>query len=83
MTLGEAFSDFGIWCFFFLIPYEHLVGQELFSKYDADRDQMLSEKEVQVFAKDLGIELSPEVGFRTRVGKAAGSHDVKPFHLRS
>lgn len=35
--------------------------EELFSKYDVDRDQLLSEKEVQSFAKDLGVEISPEV----------------------
>jgi len=34
--------------------------EELFTKYDADGDQRLSEAEIRAFAKDLGVEVSPE-----------------------
>ncbi len=38
------------------------ICEELFTKYDADGDQRLSEAEIRAFAKDLGVEVSPEVG---------------------
>ncbi|CAK9037003.1 unnamed protein product [Durusdinium trenchii] len=34
--------------------------EELFAKFDVDRDQMLSTSEVRAFAKELGVEISPE-----------------------
>lgn len=37
-------------------------AEELFTKYDADGDQRLSEAEIRAFAKDLGVEVSPEAG---------------------
>lgn len=42
--------------------YPQNSAEELFTKYDADGDQRLSEAEIRAFAKDLGVEVSPEAG---------------------
>eukprot|EP00913_Durusdinium_trenchii_P007022 g6605.t2 len=45
-------------CQLFLAGTSHV--EELFAKFDVDRDQMLSTSEVRAFAKELGVEISPE-----------------------